>query len=106
MKYYNSTGLIKGYIPDAAVIDGYTMFFIVEDQPALQLNISGSAVASQNCGIDRSRVFEWLWEEGSEMFLRESFLSGTNITITSMDVLNGQIITPFENLRRSEEMHL
>ncbi|MEH7521998.1 hypothetical protein V7149_01745 [Bacillus sp. JJ1503] len=106
MKYFNTAGLIKGYIPDAAVIDGYTMFFIVEDQPALQLNISGSAVASQNCGVDRDKVFEWLWEEGNEIFLRESILSGTNITITSRDVINGQIITPFENLRKSEDMHL
>jgi hypothetical protein len=82
MNHYKTAGLIKGYTPDAPVMSGYTMFFCVEDRIALQLNISLVAVADQSCGVDREKVFEWLWEEGNEIFLRESLTSGMDITIT------------------------
>jgi hypothetical protein len=106
MNHYKTKGMIEGYIPEKPLIDGYTMFFMIDNRVTLQLNISGSAVSSQDCGVSRDDVFEWLWDEGNEMFLRETIPEKINITVTSMDVRNGNIIKPFINLRRDDNSHL
>ncbi|WP_137744826.1 hypothetical protein [Robertmurraya siralis] len=102
MKYYNTAGLIEGFIekPDKAV---YSMVFLVEGQLALRLNITHQATVSESCGVPVEKVYQWLWEEGNEIFLRETFSQGTTITVKAKDVINGNIITSFDNLEKHEE---
>ncbi|WP_106494860.1 hypothetical protein [Lentibacillus sp. Marseille-P4043] len=107
MRHYKTEGLIEGYIQLPINIAAYTMVFMVEGQLALELNITHVATLNSNSGVTEENVYQWLWEKGNELFLDAiSFPYGTKITLTSNDVINGNIATPFENLKNEGIKHL
>ncbi|MFC2948517.1 hypothetical protein [Virgibacillus sediminis] len=99
MQFYSKEGLVEGYKKDN-VDTIITMAFIVDGMTLLELGITQQATVSPDSGVDQGKVYHWLWEQGNEIILRESFNYGTKVTITASDVKNGNIVTYFENLKK------
>ncbi|BFH63921.1 hypothetical protein [Paenibacillus azoreducens] len=106
MELYKKDGDISAYYLPAGVMDGITLFFAKGQWMYLQLNLTSSTLFSVNCGINRSQALDWLWECGKKIVESDTANTTENVTITSHDVRDGELITPFSNLRRDASLHL
>lgn len=106
MELFKKDGDVKAYLPPGFIMDGYSMFFFFKDKATIQLNVAGSAVADMSSGLNSENVHSWLWEVGKVMLEQGHVKEPENITIVSYDVKNGELITPYNGLRRDQKLHL
>lgn len=64
----------------------------------LELRVSDTAIANNPCGLDKKYIHEWLWETGIKQVNKIG--KPLVLTITSYDVVNGELITNLENLKK------
>jgi hypothetical protein len=88
---------LKGY-KSMPFGDYYRLVIKHNDLPLLELRVSGTAVVNQSCGLNEDSIHQWLWHKGVEYIQKQDINEYRIIMIKSIDVLNGLITTPIEQL--------
>lgn len=95
---------IEGFNVDENGGDYKAVGFYSNDIKLLELRVSGTAIATKECGLDQEYIYEWLWKTGSQHI--DKIDKPLIITLSSYDVNNGRLASNWKDLyRRARRMN-